>query len=89
MRTGSRTGQLGAGHNVSVEPVVDAVLRAIREPDERGRAIARTYFGFNPFSRDGGPADELWLGAWRASIDGILASDEGGKINAGPEKTDG
>lgn len=78
-------GQLGAGHNVSVEAVVLAVLRAIREPDEAMRNAARDWsnekYG-KPVGRDGTD------GCWTAQIDAI-ASDVGGKVNTGTEKTDG
>lgn len=38
------------------------------EPDERMKQVARTYFGQNPTSKDGGPLDHLWLSAWSAMI---------------------
>lgn len=60
------------------DAVARAAIAAIREPDEVQKMIARQYFGLNPFDKDGPPLDHLWLSAWQAMIDAILAQEPKG-----------
>lgn len=46
----------------------ETAVRAMYEPTEIQKHIARDYFGMNPVNPEGGPLDHLWLSAWQAMI---------------------
>jgi len=53
-----------------------AAIEAMREPTEAQMQVFRQFFGFNPFVKDGGPADRLFAGAYKASFDAALSPKE-------------
>jgi len=46
----------------------ETAVRAMYEPTELQKHIARDYFGMNPFQPNGAPMDQLWLSAWQAMV---------------------
>ncbi len=53
------------------------VLKSMLEPTETQMQIFRHFFGFNPFVKDGGPADQLFANAYRQAIEAALSEQEG------------
>lgn len=72
------SGPIAECHALISNAVGRAAVEALREPTEDQKRIARQYFGLNPFDKNGGPMDHIFLTAYRAMIDAILKEEGNG-----------